>query len=256
MEAEEKERRKRSTKLTRDRIAFMPVGVEKIAGNLEQVRARIARAADRARRRPEEVTLVGVTKSQPAEAIRAAYEAGVCDFGENRVQEWELKQPLLADLSACWHLIGHLQSNKARRAARVFHMIDSVDSLPLAQKLNDAAAESGLRLPVLIEVKTDPEPAKSGVPEEEAFELGAAILRLESLELRGLMTVPPFLQNAEEVRPFFRRLARLRESLRQQLGRALPDLSMGMSHDFEVAIEEGATQIRVGTALFGARTSA
>jgi len=215
----------------------------------------MARAAPHAGRRAEEITLVAVSKTFPAEAIRAAFDAGLRDFGENRVQEWESKQPLVADLAATWHLIGHLQSNKARRAAHLFHRIDSVDSLALAQKLDAAAAAEGKRLPVLIEVRLGDEATKSGVAETDVATLAGSIATLEHVELRGLMTVPPFFENAELVRPFFRKLRETLERLQKTLGKPLPVLSMGMSHDFEIAIEEGSTEIRVGSAIFGARPS-
>lgn len=248
----------------------MGVSFSSIAENLERVRERIARASARAGRRADEVTLVGVSKTQTADAIRAAWEAGVRHFGENRVQEWEAKHAALADLDATWHLIGHLQSNKARRAARLFHCVDSVDSVALAQKLDAAAAEldsAGVakRLGVLIEARVSPEETKTGVGEAGLGQLVEAVLALPHLELRGLMCIPPFFKDAEEARPSFRHLSELRHSLRRHHGvrhpestgadegSLLAELSMGMSHDFEVAIEEGATQVRVGTALFGAR---
>jgi PLP dependent protein len=223
-----------------------------ISKNLQRVRESMSRAAERAGRRVEEITLVAVSKTFPAEVIRAAFEAGLRHFGENRVQEWESKQPLVADLDATWHLIGNLQSNKARRAANMFHRIDSVDSLPLAQKL-DAAAAEGKRLQILIEVRLGDETTKSGVAEAKLPVLVEEIAALSHLELRGLMTIPPFFEDASRVRPYFGKLRELRDGLNSRLGRALPVLSMGMSHDFEIAIEEGATEIRVGSALFGAR---
>jgi len=231
------------------------------------------RAAARGGRRAEDITLTGVSKVHPPERIRELYEAGVRHFGENRVQEWESKRASLADLDATWHLIGHLQGNKVVRAARVFHMIDSVDSIALAERLERAKKEfntegtegaekseesegvaPGGRLRVLIEVRLDPTAAKSGVADAELPGLADTVLRLPHLELRGLMGVPPYFEDVEKVRPYFRRLRELRDSLRVQFGgEILPVLSMGMSHDFEVAIEEGATEIRVGTALFGER---
>jgi len=217
------------------------------------VREAMARAAGRAGRRPEEITLVAVSKTFPAEAIRAAFDAGLRHFGENRVQEWESKQMLVADLGAIWHLIGHLQSNKARRAAIRFHRVDSVDSLPLAQKLDAAATAEGKRLHILIEVHLGDETTKSGVAEMELPALAESLVPLSNLELQGLMTIPPFFEDIHRVRPYFRKLRELRERLGSRLGRRLPVLSMGMSHDFEIAIEEGATEIRVGRALFGAR---
>jgi pyridoxal phosphate enzyme (YggS family) len=234
-----------------------------IAANLAEVRQRIARAAARVGRNPDEVTLVAVSKTFSAEHIREAYAAGVRHFGENRVQEWEGKFSQVADLDATWHLIGHLQSNKARRAASLFRAIDSVDSLSLAQKLDRAFAEciadlqGGThplsRLPILIEVRLSHELTKSGVHADELPALAEVILALPHLDLRGLMTIPPLLNNPEDVRPYFRRLRELRDDLAARLGRPLPVLSMGMSHDFEVAIEEGATQVRIGSAVFGER---
>jgi PLP dependent protein len=228
-----------------------------IASRLERVRERIARAAERAGRSSEAVTLVAITKTFPAEAIRAAWSAGVRHFGENRVQEWERKQPLVADLAATWHLVGHLQSNKARRAARLFHTIDSLASVSLAQKLDAAAAEApgapGAPLEVMIEVRLAPEESKSGVVEAELAPLADAVVALERLRLRGLMAIPPYCDPAEQARGFFRRLRELGVALGGRLGVAPLALSMGMSHDFEVAVEEGATEVRLGTALFGPR---
>jgi len=216
---------------------------------------RIAGAAARAGRNADEITLIGVSKTHPANAIREAFEAGVRHFGENRVQEWEGKRTGTEGLAATWHLIGHLQNNKAVRAARLFHSIDSVDDLALAQRLDRARVEVGIpeKLRVLIEVRVAPEETKSGVETREASELAEKIAGLPRLELGGLMCIPPFLEQAEKVRSYFRRLRELRDDLAKTLGLALPVLSMGMSHDFEVAIEEGATEVRVGTALFGTR---
>jgi PLP dependent protein len=229
--------------------------VSELRGNLAWVREQIAAAARRAGRREEDVTLIAVTKIHSAEMIRAAWEAGVRHFGENRVQEWEGKRGGVQDLQATWHLIGHLQSNKAGRAARVFNCVDSVDDFALAQRLDRARGEIGgaERMRVLIEVRVAEEAAKSGVGVGELLALGEKIVTLQRLELAGLMCIPPLLDEAEQVRPYFRRLRELRDEVAGRLGRELPVLSMGMSHDFEVAIEEGATEVRVGTALFGAR---
>lgn len=225
-----------------------------IAANVANVKERIVRAAERAGRDAREVTLVAVSKTFPAEAIRAAYDAGVRHFGENRVQEWESKRPQLAELDAVWHLVGHLQSNKARRAAHLFNAIDSVDSVSLAQKLDAALAEGqGTRLSVLIEVRLAPEETKTGVEEANLRPLAEAVLALPHLDLRGLMVIPPYSDDPEQTQPYFRRLRELRDELSRRVGHALPELSMGMSHDFEMAIEEGATQVRLGTAVFGAR---
>jgi PLP dependent protein len=224
-----------------------------IAANLQSVRERIVRAAERSGRRADEITLVAVSKTHPAEAIIAAYSAGVRHFGENRVQEWEAKQPKVAELDATWHLIGHLQSNKARRAAHLFRRVDSLDDLALAKKLHAAADAEGKCLPVLIEVRLGGEETKSGIADAELPSLAASIAPFAHLDFAGLMTIPPFFDDPERVRPYFRKLRVLRDNTSRQLGRPLPILSMGMSHDFEIAIEEGATEIRVGTALFGAR---
>jgi hypothetical protein len=228
---------------------------EQIAENLRQVQERISAAARKSGRRSEEITLVGVSKTQPAEAIRATYEAGLRHFGENRVQEWEGKRVALGDLQASWHLVGHLQSNKAARAAGLFHSVDSVDDFALAQRLDRArdGQSDARKLRVLLEVRVEDEESKSGVEADEAAMLAEKVATLPHLELRGLMCIPPFLEDAEKARPYFRRLRELRDSLAQRIGRELPVLSMGMSHDFEVAVEEGATEVRVGTAIFGSR---
>lgn len=232
----------------------MPDKDSAIAANVERVRERVARAAERTGRRAEEVTIVAVSKTFPPEAIRAAYDAGLRHFGENRVQDFEAKQPKLANLEVTWHFIGHLQSNKARRALTLFSRVDTLDSLALAQKLDAAAAAEGKQLPTLIEVHLGDEQSKSGVTEAELSRLAESILPLEHLELRGLMVIPPYAEDPQGARPYFRRLRELRDDLSRRIGRPLPGLSMGMSHDFEVAIEEGATEIRPGTALFGERS--
>ena len=226
-----------------------------IQENLLRVQARIAAAARRAGRRVEEITLIGVSKTHSVEAIREAYDAGLRHFGENRVQEWEGKCGGLSDLHGTFHLIGHLQSNKAARAAKVFQSVDSVDDLALAQKLERARSEmkASQRLRVLMEVHIAEEAAKSGVAIAELPSLGETVAAMEKIELTGLMCIPPFAERAEETRPYFRRLRELRDALGKRVGRPLPVLSMGMSHDFEVAIEEGATEVRVGTAIFGER---
>ncbi|MGB9432298.1 MAG: YggS family pyridoxal phosphate-dependent enzyme [Candidatus Acidiferrum sp.] len=229
-----------------------------IQENVLQVQQRIANAADRAGRSIEEITLIAVSKTQPAEAIRDAFDAGLRHFGENRVQEWEGKRGDIAHLSATWHLIGHLQSNKAAKAAHLFHSVDSIDDFALAQKLDRAssALPAGHRLRVLLEVHIGHEATKSGVSETEAPALAEKVIALQHLELAGLMCIPPFLENIEELRPYFARLRSLRDQLELRLGGKFPVLSMGMSHDFEVAILEGATEVRVGTALFGTRSPA
>ncbi|HXW17638.1 MAG TPA: YggS family pyridoxal phosphate-dependent enzyme [Candidatus Acidoferrales bacterium] len=234
-----------------------------LASNLAQIQERVARAAGRSGRRANEITLIAVSKTFPAEAIREAHALGVGHFGENRVQEWDAKRSELDGLDATVHLIGHLQSNKARRAAQIFGAIDSVDSIALARKLDAAFAEcarSGTdRLPILLEVQLAAEESKSGIKPAELPTLIDAIVELPRVELRGLMAIPPYLGNPEDVRPYFRQLRELHEAAKAHLDAklrgAFREMSMGMSHDFEVAIEEGATQVRLGTALFGSRST-
>jgi PLP dependent protein len=235
----------------------MAAHVSAIAENVERVRERIARATQRCGRRADDIAVIAVSKTFPASAIRAACDAGLRAFGENRVQEFEAKSRELSDLrDIVWHMIGHVQGNKARRAAHLFHRIDSVDSTALAKKLDDAASSEDKKLPVLIEVHLGDESTKSGVDESAVPQLADFLTSLKHVELRGLMTIPPFFDSPEDARPYFRRLRELRDRLRAVPARALPVLSMGMSHDFEVAIEEGATEIRVGSALFGDRQTA
>lgn len=226
-----------------------------IRENLLRIQERIANAAQRSGRRPEDITLIGVSKTHPAIAIQEAYQAGIRHFGENRVQEWEIKRVGTNNLAATWHLIGHLQSNKAAKAAKLFHTVDSVDDLAVAQKLDRARAEANLptKLRVLLEVRVAKEETKTGVEIEQLPELAEKVAALPHLDLAGLMCIPPYLMEPERVRPYFRRLRELRDELKTKLSLPLPVLSMGMSHDFEVAIEEGATEVRVGTALFGGR---
>jgi PLP dependent protein len=228
---------------------------EQIGGNVRRVQERIATTARKVGRRAEEIVLIGVSKTQSGEAIRAAYEAGLRHFGENRVQEWEGKRAALSDLQATWHLVGHLQSNKAARAAGLFHSVDSVDDFALAQRLERArdGHNDAQKLRILLEVRVEEEESKSGVKVEEAAALAEQVIALSHVKLAGLMCIPPFIEDAEKVRPYFRRLRELRDTLAQKIGRELPVLSMGMSHDFEVAVEEGATEVRVGTAIFGSR---
>jgi PLP dependent protein len=225
-----------------------------IAERAADVKDRIALAAARVGRRAEDITLVAVSKTQPAEAIREAVTAGLTTFGENRVQEWETKRPALTDLSLRCHLIGHLQSNKSKKAAALFARIDSVDSPALALKLDAAAAgDANSKLGVLIEVHLGEEKSKTGVSEANLDALVGVVRGCFHLDLHGLMTVPPFSEDLEAVRPHFRKLRELRDALRTRTGLTLNVLSMGMSHDFEVAIEEGATEVRVGSAIFGPR---
>jgi len=232
-----------------------------IAENLAQVRERIAVAARRVGRRPEDIALMAVSKTFAPDRIREAYDAGLRLFGENRVQEFAGKAPDLRDLrNAEWHLIGHLQTNKAAKAVELFAAVDSVDSLRLAQKLNASAQQLGKKLRVLIEINVGGEAAKSGIASEsgELDELLFAAPELEHLEFRGLMSVPPFTDDPQQARPYFRKLRELRDQIaaRRLPAVAMSVLSMGMSHDFEVAIEEGSTCVRVGTAIFGERTKA
>jgi pyridoxal phosphate enzyme (YggS family) len=220
-----------------------------IADRVTAVRERIARAAERASRPPGDVTLVAVSKTHPPEAVRAAFAAGVRAFGENRLQEAEPKIAATVDLAASglrWHLVGHLQSNKARRAAALFELIQSVDSPDLAERLARIGAEEDLA----------GEKTKFGLAEEDLLPALESLRTKEGLRLEGLMVLPPFLDDPEEVRPYFRRLRALRE--RAQAAGLLEggELSMGMSHDFEAAVEEGATIVRVGTAIFGEREAA
>jgi len=215
-----------------------------IKQNLELVQQRIERAAARAGRSVNEITLVAITKTFPAAVIEEAYELGLRDFGENYVQEFETKAPEVRHLAgARFHFVGHLQSNKTRRAAELFDVIQTVDSQKIARRINDLGAKKH----VMIEVKLSPEQTKSGATPEQLPLLVDAIRQMPTLELIGLMTMPPWSDDPEASRPYFRRL-------RELAGRFnLPCLSMGMSQDFEVAIEEGATHIRLGTALFGPR---
>jgi pyridoxal phosphate enzyme (YggS family) len=229
-----------------------------IAENISQIRERVTVAARRAGRSPEEISLMAVSKTHPPERIREAYNAGLRLFGENRVQEFAGKAAHLSDLrDAEWHMIGHLQTNKAGKAAEYFKAIDSMDSVKLAERLDAAARTLGKKLNVLIEINVGGEEAKSGVAPDspELDNLLLAAPRLESLAFVGLMTVPPFTDDPQGARPYFRKLRELRDVI---AARKLPSigmnvLSMGMSHDFEVAIEESSTCVRVGTAIFGER---
>ena len=223
-----------------------------------EVLSRIERAARRAGRDPAGVTLVAVSKTHPAPLVREAAAAGLRDFGENRVQEAEGKMAELRGEAPAlrWHLIGALQANKARRAARLFDLIHSVDSAALVTRLERVCAEEGrASLDVLLQVDLAGEATKGGAGEAELPALLEALARCERVSCRGLMILPPFFEDAERVRPFFRRLRELRDELRGRgaFGRGAGELSMGMSHDYEVAVEEGATLVRVGTALFGER---
>ncbi len=232
-----------------------------IATNISSIQQRIAAAARRLGRNPDEITLMAVSKTQPPERIREAHEAGLRIYGENRVQEFVGKVEALRDLRAAeWHMIGHLQTNKAARTAELFRAVDSVDSLKMAVKLNIAAHALGKKLEVLIEINVGGEAAKSGVA-PDSWELEQLLLAapgFEALTYCGLMTVPPFTDDPQDARPYFRRVRELRDAIRARKlpAVAMDQLSMGMSHDFEVAIEEGSTTVRVGTAIFGERAKA
>jgi hypothetical protein len=226
-----------------------------IAENIARIRERMDSAARRAGREPHRIALMAVCKTQPAEAIREAYAAGQSLFGENRVQEFAGKALALGNLrGAVFHMIGHLQSNKSKAAAELFAAVDSVDSLKLAERLNAAAAPLGKMLDVLIEINVGGELAKSGLTHgsPEIREILVHASEWANLRVRGLMTIPPYTDDPEGARPYFRKLRELRDSLAKD-GFALEQLSMGMSQDFEVAIEEGSTCVRVGTAIFGER---
>ena len=221
-----------------------------------EVRARIDACATRCRRDPEDITLIAVTKTHPVDTLRTALSIGAKDLGENRVQEAEPKIVALGRTAARWHLIGHLQANKARRAVKLFDLIHSIDSVELAQRLNRLCVdEERAELPILIQVDLAGEETKSGARESELTELAQAVSASEHLRLRGLMILPPLFADAELVRPYFRRLRELRDEMQAQghFGAQRGELSMGMTHDFEIAVEEGATMVRIGTALFGKR---
>jgi pyridoxal phosphate enzyme (YggS family) len=229
-----------------------------IADNIAAIRERIAHAAARVGRSADSITLMGVSKTVEPEHIKEAYAAGIRIFGENRVQEFAEKSSALAELKdAEWHLIGHLQSNKSNKAAELFSAIDSVDSLRLAERLNEAAKQLDKKLSVLIEIKVGEEESKAGIPLDspELESLLLAAPKLSNLNIRGLMTVPPFTEDPEGARPYFRLLRDLRDTIatRKLPGLSMDVLSMGMSHDFEIAIEEGSTCVRVGSAIFGSR---
>jgi PLP dependent protein len=229
-----------------------------VSENIERIRERMESAARRVGRDPNEITLMAVSKTFPPEKIREAHAAGLRVFGENRVQEFAGKSEAVRDLiEGEWHLIGHLQSNKANKAAELFSAIDSVDSVRLAEKLNGAAEKLGKKIDILIEVNVGAEEAKSGVdPRSRELEaLLNAAPSLSFLSFRGLMTIPPYTEDPEGARSYFRQLRKLRDriSTRQLPAIAMDTLSMGMSHDFEVAIEEGSTCVRLGTGIFGKR---
>ncbi len=239
-----------------------------IAGNIAEVRAAIAAACDRAGRSPSEVALVAVSKTHPAEAVLAAAAAGVQHFGENRVEEAQSKIPQVNRRAASplvWHMVGHVQSRKARDVLPLFQVVHSVDSLKLAARLSRLAVESGARLDILMEINISGETSKGGftacdwAADQAVRELlwheMAQVLALPGLNVRGLMTMAPLVADMEQARPVFAGLAALRRALAETFGVALPDLSMGMTDDYPVAVEEGATMVRVGRAIFGERLS-
>jgi pyridoxal phosphate enzyme (YggS family) len=226
---------------------------ERLARALE----RIEQAARRAGRKPEEITLISVSKTFDPATIQKAVDAGAKELGENRVQEAALKVGVVKGEHLRWHLIGHLQSNKARQAIRIFDVIHTVDTAELAARLDRIAGEEGRRPVVLAQVDLGGEPAKSGADESELSAVIEALDRAVNLDFRGLMTIPPFFESVEEVRPYFRRMREILVNLNaaRPQARRLAELSMGMSHDFEVAIEEGATMVRIGTLIFGQRAT-
>ncbi|ADY73185.1 protein of unknown function UPF0001 [Desulfurobacterium thermolithotrophum DSM 11699] len=224
-----------------------------IRENVKRIKERIEKACERAKRNPDEVFILAASKTRAPEEIRKAFEAGIKLFGENRVQEAREKIPLLSDIPIEWHMIGHLQKNKVKYAVNLFKVIESVDSKELADELEKRLSKIGKKLEVFIEVKLSPEETKHGCSPNEVEELARYVLELKHLDLKGLMTVPPYFEDVELVRPYFRRLRKIRDRLEDSLGMKIPHLSMGMSHDFEVAVEEGATIVRIGTAIFGPR---
>jgi len=224
-----------------------------LAENLNSIQQRIGAACGRAGRDPASVTLLAVSKTHPPETVQEAIEAGQLLFGENKVQEAKAKIPLCPG-KARWHFIGHLQSNKCRDAVELFALIQSVDSLALAQEINKRAEAAAETMPVLLEINVAGEASKFGYPPEQMLAELRTINALPRLEVQGLMAIPPFSPVPEKTRPYFQKLRELKQRAEAVLGVPLPELSMGMSGDFEIAIEEGATLVRVGTALFGERT--
>ena len=231
---------------------------ELLAVRLANVRARLAAAAQRSARQPDEVRLIAISKTHPSSVIKQAIELGATDLGENRVQEADGKIAEIGREQARWHLVGHLQANKARRAVSLFDVIHSLDSIELARRLDRLCAEEGRdSLAVLVQVDLGHEETKSGIDESELIDLADSLGPLTHLKLIGLMTLPPFSDDPEQSRPFFRRLRELRDELNRRgaFETGAGELSMGMTHDFEVAIEEGATMVRIGTAIFGERAA-
>jgi len=230
---------------------------ESLGERLNGIRNQIANAARKSGRPDTDILIIGISKTHPAGLMKAALDAGITDLGENRVQEAEPKIHELGRRAARWHLVGHLQPNKARKAIRLFDVIHSLDSVSLATRLDRICAEEGRpELPVLIQVDLGDEPTKSGIGETELPVLAQTVTACSHLSLLGLMTLPPFFEEPERVRPFFGRLRGLRDDLKAKgFFVNQGELSMGMSHDFEIAVEEGATMLRIGTAIFGERGS-
>ncbi len=225
-----------------------------IRENVEAILERIEKACNRVGRNPKNVKLLAATKMRTPEEIKEAYSVGIKLFGENRVQEAKEKIPLLREIDAEWHMIGHLQTNKVKYAVKLFDVIETVDRISLVDELEKRLKKEGKRIPVLIEVKLSPEESKHGVKPEKLEQLTERVLQSENLKLIGLMTVPPYDENPENVRRYFRQLREMKEKLEEAFSVKLPELSMGMSHDFEIAVEEGATIVRIGSAIFGPRS--
>lgn len=225
-----------------------------IKDNVLKVRERIEEAAHRAGRGPDDILLVGITKTHPASVVEEAIRAGLTHFGENKVQEAAGKIPEVKS-DVHWHLVGHLQTNKVKKALELFETIQSLDSERLAKTINERALQAGKTIPVLVEVNTSAEDSKYGISPESTLDFCRIVSSYSGLELQGLMTIGPFTGNPEDSRPCFRKLAQLKEEIMRTgvLSDKFRHLSMGMTADFEIAIEEGATIIRVGSALFGAR---
>ncbi len=233
------------------------MNMDSVAGNLAAIRERIRDACARSGRDPRDVKLVGVTKTVPVERVREGIEAGLEVLGENYVQEAVKKRAALADLSLSWHCIGHLQTNKAKTAVECFDWIETLDRESLAMELNRLAERAGKRIPVLIQVNIGGEETKSGVLPDKLISFCKLVSGFDLLDVRGLMALPPFFDQPERAKPYFRQMRELMDMLRQESLRPerLVELSMGMSGDFEVAVEEGSTLVRIGTALFGSRTN-
>jgi pyridoxal phosphate enzyme (YggS family) len=238
-------------------MADKTFALQTLSERFANVRKRVDAAAKRCNRANADITLIAISKTQPTETLKAGLELGITDFGENRVQEAEGKIFGLGRKAARWHLVGHLQKNKARRAVGLFDIIHSLDSASLAQRLDRLCiAEGRAELPVLIQVDLGGEETKSGIDRSELPKLLETIRELQRVSLIGLMTLPPFFENPDSARPYFKTLRELRDEVKKQgyFGEGTGELSMGMSHDFEIAIEEGATMLRVGTAIFGERS--